>query len=95
MKIIMTKKKNNLKVSSAAVVIGCLTLRMLGNFACCFVVCRFSFKLTVSKKNHEYHQVSNSLEPDLSRRFIGSDLGPNCLQKLSADDKSRHYRGND
>ena len=25
--------------------------------------------------------VSNSLDPDQARRFVGSDLGPNCLQK--------------
>ena len=34
--------------------------------------------------------VSNSLDPDQARHFVGPDLGPNCLQKLSADDTSRH-----
>ena len=34
-------------------------------------------------------RVSNSLDPDQARRFVGSDLGPNCLQKLIADDTSR------
>ena len=29
--------------------------------------------------------VSNSLDPDQPRHFVGPDLGPNCLQKLSAD----------
>ena len=29
---------------------------------------------------------SNSLDPDQARHFVGPDLGPNCLQKLSADD---------
>ena len=33
-------------------------------------------------------RVSNSLDPDQARHFVGSDLGPNCLQRLSADDKS-------
>ena len=33
--------------------------------------------------------MSNSLDPDQARRFVGPDLGPNCLQKLSADDTSR------
>ena len=33
--------------------------------------------------------VSNSLEPDQARHFVGHDLGPNCLQRLSADNKSR------
>ena len=38
----------------------------------------------------EYHQnVKNSLDPDQARRFVGPDLGRNCLQKLSADDTSK------
>ena len=31
--------------------------------------------------------MSNSLNPDQDRCFVGPDLGPNCLQRLSADDK--------
>ena len=31
-------------------------------------------------------RVSNSLDPDQARHFVGPDLGPNCLQRLSADD---------
>ena len=31
----------------------------------------------------------NSLDPDQAQHFVGPDLGPNCLQRLSADDKSR------
>ena len=31
--------------------------------------------------------VSNSLDPDQARHFVGPDLGPNCLQGLSADIK--------
>ena len=39
--------------------------------------------------------MSNSLDPDQARRFVGPDLGPNCLQRLhvSADDKSCHKQG--
>ena len=33
--------------------------------------------------------MSNSLDPDQARRVVGPDLGPNCLQRLSADDTSR------
>ena len=33
--------------------------------------------------------VSNSLDPDQARHFFGPDLGPNCLQRLSADIKIR------
>ena len=29
--------------------------------------------------------MSNSLDPDQARQFVGPDLGPNCLQRLSAD----------
>ena len=28
--------------------------------------------------------MSNSLDPDQDRRFVGPDLGINCLQRLSA-----------
>ena len=34
-------------------------------------------------------RVSYGLDPDQGRRFVGPDLGPNCLQRLSADDKRR------
>ena len=38
--------------------------------------------------------MSKSLGPDQARRFIGPDLGPNYLQRLSADDTGRQ-RHND
>ena len=28
---------------------------------------------------------SNSLDPDQAQHFVGPDMGPNCLQRLSAD----------
>ena len=34
-------------------------------------------------------RVSNGLDPDQARRFVGPDLGPNSLQLLSADDTCR------
>ena len=34
-------------------------------------------------------RMSNSLDPDQARRFVGLDLGPNCLPRLSADDTGR------
>ena len=34
----------------------------------------------------QYNQSVNSLDPDQDRSFVGPDLGPKCLQKLSADD---------
>ena len=33
--------------------------------------------------------MSNSLDPDQDRRSVSPDLEQNCLQRLSADDKSR------
>ena len=33
--------------------------------------------------------MSNSLDPDQARHFVGSDLGPNCLGRFSADYTSR------
>ena len=33
--------------------------------------------------------MSNSLDPDQAQHFVGPDLGPNCLQRLSADDTGR------
>ena len=29
--------------------------------------------------------MSNGLDPDQDRQNVGPDLGPNCLQRLSAD----------
>ena len=36
-----------------------------------------SFRITV--------RVSNSLDPDQVRHFVGPDLGPDCLQRLRED----------
>ena len=33
--------------------------------------------------------MSNSLDPDQARQFVGPDLDPNCLQGSSADDTVR------
>ena len=33
--------------------------------------------------------MSNSLDPDQARHFFGPALGPNYLQRLSADDTSK------
>ena len=35
-------------------------------------------------------RVSNSLDQDQDQHFVGPDLGPICLQRLSADNKSSH-----
>ena len=35
----------------------------------------------------------NTLDPDQTRLNVGSDLDPNSLQKVSADDNNRHGKG--
>ena len=35
-------------------------------------------------------RVSSSLDPDQDGQNVCPDLGSNCLQRLSADDKSHH-----
>ena len=70
-----------------------LTLCMLGNFCTIFLSSEdfFFFKLTFSKESiRNTFRVSNSLDPDQALCFVGPDLGPNCLQRLSAEDKCRH-----
>ena len=64
-----------------------LTLCLLGNFACFFVVCRFFSKSTFLENSFKNTiRVSNSLESDQARQIVQPDLGPNCLHRLSADD---------
>ena len=65
-----------------------ITLCMLGIFSC---FCRLQMFFNIpffskySVKNNI--RVSNSLDPDLARRSVGPDLGPNCLQRSLADVK--------
>ena len=53
----------------------------------------FFFKLTFPKTSfrNTYHQSvkPNSLDSDQARHFVGPDLGPNCLQRLSKVATSR------
>ena len=37
--------------------------------------------------------MSNSFDPEQDRQNVSPDLDPNCLQRLSTDDKSQHYLG--
>ena len=38
--------------------------------------------------------VSNSFDPNQDLHLVGPDLGPNCLQRLSADKESHCWHGN-
>ena len=55
------------------------------------VCCFFSLRNQLFRKNSfgNTNRVSNRLDPDQARHFVGPDLGPNCLQRLSVDDTSR------
>ena len=62
---------------------------MLGNFAC-FFCCLPIFQNIFKKLFGEYRtiRILNSLNLDQDRHCVGPDLGPNCLQRLSADNTS-------
>ena len=51
-------------------------------------MCRFFVKINGFEKIlfQEYH--NSIMDPHQGRHFVGPDLGPACLQCLSADDKS-------
>ena len=51
----------------------------------------FFSKSTLSK-NSFWNRMSNILDPDMDHS-VGPDLGQNCLQRLSADNKSRRQQG--
>ena len=52
----------------------------------------FFFKIKFFKASFRNAiRVSNGLYPDQDRRSVGTDLGTNCLQRLSAD-KSRGWQ---
>ena len=41
------------------------------------------------------YKCQNNLDPDQDQYFVGPDLGPNFLQRLSADDKSPLFTSSD
>ena len=60
----------------------------------CWVIfhLRIFFKITFKINSYENTiRVSTRLDTDQDRHFVGPDLRPNCLQRLSADDKSRPW----
>ena len=84
---------------SAAAVIGTYMLKyymyffwMLDNFACFLSSADLFFsKINIFFKIFFRNAigVSNSLDSDQARRSVMADLGPNCLQRLSADETCR------
>ena len=62
---------------------------LLGNFSCLFCCLLIFFKINFFEKFlYEYHQCQSS-DPDQTRHSVRTNLVPNCLQKLSADDTRR------
>ena len=56
-----------------------------------FVIGWLFSKSTFSKNSFKNTiRVSNGWDSDQDRHFVGPDLGPNYLQRLSANDKSHH-----
>ena len=64
---------------------------MLGNLVSFFLPSADFFSKSTSSKNSFKNTItlSNSLDPDQARHLVGPDLGPNYLQRLSADDAGR------
>ena len=66
-----------------------LTLSMLGKIAC-FCHLLIFFKINFFKKKIRNTIIeSNALDPDQVRHFVGLDLDPSHLQRLSADKVSK------
>ena len=64
---------------------------MLGNF---FMLSLSSADIFQNRLFEKTLRVSNSLDPDRARHFVGPDLCPNCLLRLSTDAKSRGVKSN-
>ena len=62
----------------------------LGNFSCFFVEMLIISKINFLEKIiRNTIRISIGLDPDQTQCFVRLDLGPNCLQRLSADGGSR------
>ena len=76
-----------------------VTMCMLGNFASFCRLMIFVFKINVITfqkclSDIPYNiRLLQSLDPDQDRHNVGPDLGPNYLQRLSANDKIRRHQG--
>ena len=61
---------------------------MLGSFSCfCSRLLTFLKIIFFKKSFRNTIRVPNGLDPDQDQHSVSPDLGPNCLQRLSADDK--------
>ena len=62
------------------------TFCLLGNFPCAFLS---SVEFLLNQLFRNTIRVSKNLDSDQALFFVGPDLCPDCLQRLSADDTSR------
>ena len=63
----------------------------------CFLLCRLLifFKINFFKTFFQkYHQIVKHLDPEQAGHVVRPDLGPNCLQRLSADDTGSRVKEN-
>ena len=66
---------------------------MMGNFSLFFYRLQIFFNITFFKIfSDDNVRVSNSLNSDQALHSIGPDLGPNCVQRSSTDDKIYHLQ---
>ena len=91
--------KMSQNLSSAAVVIGALRVNaFVKKIWCRLLTSKFTFFFKKIFQEHYqacqtfWIQDRHSVGLDL-RHSVSPDLGPNCLQRLSADDKSSCYQG--
>ena len=67
---------------------GTFTLCMLDEFCMYFYPLLNFSKVSFSKNSFRNNiRVPNRLEPDQALHVVRPDVGPNCLQRLSADNK--------
>ena len=92
--IVLTQKIKGINQPKRKLYLPHKTVRslMAGDFAGFLLAADlFQNQLFRKKSFRNTIRVSNSLDPDQVRCFVEPDLGPNCLQKLSADNTSRLY----
>ena len=65
-----------------------LTFNILGiSCFCCLLLTFFKINFFSKISLRDTIRVSNGLDPDHDQHSVSTDLGPNCLQRLSTDDK--------
>ena len=90
----MINKKNIDYIRDNNYSVKIFTLLFAGQFYLVYL-CRLPIFLKLKSSRKSFRNiitVSNRLGSDQTQRLVGSDLGPNCLQKESASVKIRNQR---